>query len=145
MIKEIVTVKQVVNEKQVEYQTTINSSERAKNLGIQEIGFEAQEVVLVVAINSQNKVNAIYRAFKGSAFTTTINPSEIFRTVIMNNATKIMLYHNHPSLTSAEPSEADIQATELLLEGARILNIEFLDHIIVSGNEAFSFKENQLM
>ena len=98
VIKEIVTVKQVVNEKQVEYQTTINSSERAKNLGIQEIGFEAQEVVLVVAINSQNKVNAIYRAFKGSALTTTINPSEIFRTVIMNNATKIMLYHNHPSL-----------------------------------------------
>lgn len=141
-IREIISIQQVVNEKNVKYKTKISSSEVAKNLGIEEIGFEAQETVLVLALNSQSQINAMYRAFKGTVTSSIIHPREIFRTAMMNNASRVMIFHNHPSLDEIRPSEADIQSTNNLIKAGEILGIELLDHIIVSGNNAYSLKEN---
>lgn len=141
IVKEIVTVKQVVYEKEVEYRTQIVSSESAKQVGIREIGDEAQEVLLVVALNSNNEINAIHRAFKGTLDQSVAHPREIFRTAILNNARRIMIFHNHPS-ANLTPSPADLHITEILVKAGEILGIELLDHIIVSGENAYSLKEN---
>lgn len=73
------------------------SSSYAGNFGIKEIGDEASEVVLVVVLNMKNEINAIHRVFTGSLNTSVAHPREIFRTAIINNGAKIMLFHNHPS------------------------------------------------
>ena len=51
--------------------------------------------------------------------------------------------HNHPSGT-AKPSEADLQITKRIASAARILQIKFLDHVIV-GEGFFSFQEAGLL
>ncbi|QIK52409.1 DNA repair protein RadC [Jeotgalibaca porci] len=139
-ITEIVRVKQVVMERPVAYAEGITSTERAGRLGMNEIGDEAQEVVLILILNTKNQINAIHRVFTGSLNSSVAHPREIFRSAILNNGARIILYHNHPS-SDLEPSQADLYFTARIVEAGIILGIEVLDHIIVSDRHWFSFKD----
>ncbi|MCP8859492.1 MULTISPECIES: JAB domain-containing protein [Latilactobacillus] len=111
-VTEIVRVKQVISERPVAYETTITSSVLAKQLGIKEIGDEAQEVLLVVALSTKNQINAIHRVFTGSINQSVAHPREIFRSALLNNAARILIYHNHPS-GDVLPSEAGLRKSFL--------------------------------
>ncbi|MCI6905355.1 JAB domain-containing protein [Streptococcus alactolyticus] len=143
-ILEVVRVKQEVMERPVEYRTGMVSSSYAGNFGIKEIGDEASEVVLVVVLNMKNEINAIHRVFTGSLNTSVAHPREIFRTAIINNGAKIMLFHNHPS-GDTEPSEADFAFTRRVVDCGDMLGIEVIDHIIIADNEYLSLREQGLM
>ena len=131
-------------ERPVEYRTGMVSSSYAGNFGIKEIGDEASEVVLVVVLNMKNEINAIHRVFTGSLNTSVAHPREIFRTAIINNGAKIMLFHNHPS-GDTEPSEADFAFTRRVVDCGDMLGIEVIDHIIIADNEYLSLREQGLM
>ena len=143
-ILEVVRVKQEVMERPVEYRTGMVSSSYAGNFGIKEIGDEASEVVLVVVLNMKNEINAIHRVFTGSLNTSVAHPREIFRTAIINNGAKIMLFHNHPS-GDTEPSEADFAFTRRVVDCGDMLGIEVIDHIIIVDNEYLSLREQGVM
>jgi len=143
-ILEVVRVEQVVMERPTEYKTGMISSSYAGEFGIREIGNEASEVVLVAVLNMKNEINAIHRVFTGSLNTSVAHPREIFRTAIINNGAKIMLFHNHPS-GNTEPSEADIAFTRGIIDCGEMLGIEVIDHIIVTGNEYLSLREHTYM
>jgi DNA repair protein RadC len=143
-ILEVVRVKQEVMERPVEYRTGMVSSSYAGNFGIKEIGDEASDVVLVVVLNMKNEINAIHRVFTGSLNTSVAHPREIFRTAIINNGAKIMLFHNHPS-GDTEPSEADFAFTRRVVDCGDMLGIEVIDHIIIADNEYLSLREQGLM
>ena len=140
IVTEIVRIKQVVIERPIEYQGRISSTKLAAQIGMAEIGDEAQEVFLLVVLNTQNEINAIHRVFQESLNSSVAQPREIFRSAILNNGDKIMLYHNHPS-GNLEPSQADLYFTARIVEAGIILGIEVLDHIIVSDRHWFSFKD----
>ena len=140
VITEIVRVKQIVMERPIQYQDNIASTHEAGRFGVTEIGDEAQEVVLVVILDTKNKINAIHRVFTGSLNTSVAHPREIFRSALLNNGARILVYHNHPS-GNTEPSEADLIFTKRMEEAGNILGIDLLDHIIVSGNEWLSLRE----
>ena len=97
VITEIVRVKQIVMERPIQYQDNIASTHEAGRFGVTEIGDEAQEVVLVVILDTKNKINAIHRVFTGSLNTSVAHPREIFRSALLNNGARILVYHNHPS------------------------------------------------
>lgn len=143
-ITEIVRVKQVVMERPVAYAEGMTSTERAGRLGMNEIGDEAQEVVLILILNTKNQINAIHRVFTGSLNTSVAHPREIFRSAILNNGARIILYHNHPS-SDLTPSEADLNFTRRMMEAGDVLGIELLDHFIVSETKWLSFKEMGLL
>lgn len=65
---------------------------------------------------------------------------ELFRTAIMNNRARIVLYHNYPS-GNLEPSEANIAFTRRVIECGEMIGIEVTDHIIVNESEYFSLIE----
>ena len=71
-----------------------------------------------------------------------VSMQNVFKSAILSNAAKIMLFHNHPS-GSLEASREDLKVTRCLIEAGRIMNIPVLDHIIVAGGTAehFSFRE----
>ncbi len=73
-----------------------------------------------------------------------VHPREVFENAIKNNAAAIIIAHNHPS-GSIEPSEADISVTKRLVSAGKILDIEVLDHIIVSKDAYISMKELDLL
>jgi DNA repair protein RadC len=62
----------------------------------------------------------------------------------MHNAHSVILVHNHPS-GDPEPSEDDLVITKRLVEVGKILGIEVIDHIIVTKNSYFSFKDKNLL
>jgi len=143
-ILEVVRVKQEVMERPAEYKTGMISSAYAGKFGIREIGNEASEVVLVVVLNTQNEINAIHRVFTGTLNSSVAHPREIFRAAIINNGARVMLFHNHPS-GNTEPSDADFAFTRRVMDAGELLGIEVTDHIIVTGNDYLSLREQGLM
>ena len=59
-----------------------------------------------------------------------VHPREVFRSAIMDNASAIVILHNHPS-GDATPSTNDIRITKMLVEAGRVIGINVLDHVIV--------------
>ncbi|MCS7231954.1 MAG: DNA repair protein RadC [Elusimicrobiota bacterium] len=73
-----------------------------------------------------------------------VHPREVFEPAIKHLAAQIIIAHNHPS-GSLEPSEEDIQLTKRLIKAAEILGIELIDHIIISKEGYYSFKQNKII
>ena len=59
-----------------------------------------------------------------------VHPRVIFRCAITDNATAVVLVHNHPS-GDPTPSAEDIRITRQLIDAGKILDIKVLDHVIV--------------
>lgn len=72
------------------------------------------------------------------------HPREIFSWAITDRAHTLILIHNHPSW-NLYPSPADMRTTTRIQEVGKIVGIELLDHIIISKNWYYSFKENSLI
>jgi len=72
----------------------------------------------------------------GTATETLAHPRDIFREAVRKNATRLVIAHNHPSGIT-DPSPEDIQLTAQLLQGAQLLAMPILDHVIL-GNGSFS-------
>ena len=73
-----------------------------------------------------------------------VHPREVFEPAIRHLAAHIILAHNHPSGDST-PSDPDIRATKQLVQAGRLLDIEVLDHVIISSTGYTSFKTNKLL
>ena len=71
-----------------------------------------------------------------------VHHREIFRESIKQGATKLIVAHNHPS-GNLQPSEADIELTQQLLEGAEYLDIPILDHIIFGNGDHNSLRQGE--
>jgi DNA repair protein RadC len=67
-----------------------------------------------------------------------VHPREVFEGAIKNNASSIIIAHNHPS-GNLEPSPADIEITKKLIHAGKILDIRIIDHVIVSNSSFKSF------
>lgn len=70
-----------------------------------------------------------------------VDAKKIFKTAIDEGAVSIALAHNHPS-GSAKPSDEDIKLTDKLTKAGSLLDIQVIDHIIVTENTYYSFADN---
>ena len=104
-----------------------------------------RESLRVVLLDTRFRLIAIREISKGTLNESLAHPREIFKPAITHSAYAFVLVHNHPSGDSA-PSEADPRLTRRVAECARMLQMQFLDHIIVGSPSDgrpgyFSFKE----
>jgi DNA repair protein RadC len=95
-------------------------------------------------LNQSNKVLHHEIVSEGGITGTIADPRIIFKNALANNATSIVLSHNHPS-GNLKPSRQDELLTEKLKQAAQFLDIKVLDHIIVSEEGYFSFAEEGLL
>lgn len=96
-----------------------------------------------VAISTNNNLDIIgYTDVSiGTIDQTLANPREVFRTAIVQNATGIILAHNHPS-GRCDPSPEDLATTKRMVKAGEVLGIPVLDHIIVGERDnACSLRE----
>lgn len=105
---------------------------------------ELQEQFKVILLNRANRVLGIYEASTGGIGGTLADPKLIFSTALKACASAIILSHNHPS-GNLRPSEADKRITRKLIEGGKLLDIDILDHVIVTAEGYYSFKDEGLM
>jgi len=105
---------------------------------------KAKEHFKLIILGSRNKILAITNVSVGTLDASFAHPREIFKDAITHNAASVILVHNHPS-GDPEPSEDDLKITKKLVEAGKILGIEVLDHIIITKNSFFSFKDKGLL
>ncbi len=79
----------------------------------------------------------------GNVNTSVIRVSEIFKEAIRENATAIIIVHNHPS-GDPTPSPEDVHVTERIIEAGQLLDVEVLDHIVIGDQRYVSLKERGL-
>jgi len=97
----------------------------------------AQESFHVIMLNAKNRVVNRHMVSLGIADASLVHPREVFRQAIVDNATAIVLLHNHPS-GDPTPSAEDVRITRQLIEVGKVVDIKVLDHVIM-GQES----ENQ--
>ncbi len=107
------------------------------------IGELIHEEFWVLYLNSSNKVIAKSQISKGGITGTVVDKRIIFKTAFENNATAMILTHNHPS-GKLEPSEADIKITKELKLAGKQLDIPVLDHLIITENGYYSFADENI-
>lgn len=103
-----------------------------------------KENFIAISLSQSNDVKEIRTVAVGSVSGVQVHPREVFRHAILDNASAIILAHNHPS-GSVNPSIEDISVTKRLKDAGEIVGIEILDHIIVSKTEYYSFVENDCL
>jgi DNA repair protein RadC len=102
-----------------------------------------QEHMHVILLNTNIQVIGWTLASMGTVNCTIAAPCDLFRPVIVSGAASFVLVHNHPSGVMA-PSSADRKMTANVCKLASMMNLRFLDHLIVSDTvptDYFSFKE----
>jgi len=104
------------------------------------IGELPHEEFWVLYLNNSNKV--IYKAqlSKGGITGTVVDIRIIFKIAFEQNATGLILSHNHPS-GKLIASEADLKITKRIREAGQTLEIQVLDHIIITENGYLSFQD----
>jgi DNA repair protein RadC len=103
-----------------------------------------REVFGIMFLDAQNRLIAYEILFEGSLMQTSVYPREVVKRALALNAAALILSHNHPG-GSAAPSRADEQLTRSLKDALSLVDIKVLDHIVVAGQETFSFSERGLM
>jgi DNA repair protein RadC len=90
----------------------------------------AVEKFWVLCLNRRNRLLRRIEVTSGTASSTLVHPREVFREAIREGASAVVCAHNHPSGDPA-PSAADVQVTRQLREAAKIVDIDFIDHVII--------------
>lgn len=99
------------------------------------------EEMVMLALNRQNEVYGWYRVSSGGTTGTICDPKVIFSILLNAGASAFILAHNHPSNTLS-PSDQDKEVTQKLKKAGHLLDIDFLDHLILTDTSFYSMTEN---
>jgi DNA repair protein RadC len=102
------------------------------------------EKFYLLCLSSRGDVIGIHMMSQGNVNTSVIHPREIFQRAILNNATSIILAHNHPS-GDPDPSADDIEVTKLLMKASEVMGIQILDHLVVGDESYVSMADRGLL
>lgn len=118
----------------------IDSPAAAAAVLSQDLMWQNQERFAVLMLDVKNCLIGTQVITIGTATETLVHPREVFRESIRQGACKLIIAHNHPS-GNLEPSEADIELTKQLLQGAKYLDIPLLDHVILGNGNHQSIRQ----
>ncbi len=118
----------------------ITSSNDAFN--ILKVGMEdlRKEVFKILLLNRNHRVIRQVIISQGGIAGTVVDPKVVFKSALDQEASSIILCHNHPS-GNLKPSQADIDITKKLIKSGTMLDIKVLDHLIISEHGYYSFAD----
>lgn len=121
----------------------ISSPADAANLLSDMARLEVEEMRTLL-LDTKNRVLGRPRVYQGSVHTTVVRIGELFREAVRQNATGIILAHNHPS-GDPTPSPEDAAITREIVKAGALLDIDILDHLVIGAQGKFvSLKERGL-
>jgi len=98
----------------------------------------------IILLGQSSKVLNKELISKGGLSATVADPKVIFGVALQRHATGIILVHNHPS-NNLKPSHQDIELTKRLSSAGRLLEIQILDHLIITDSGYLSFADESLL
>ncbi len=144
-----------VSEINVTYRPKFKASERPKVSTSKEVynvlcnnwdfnKIELLEQFKILLLNRANRIIGIYEVSSGGMAGTVADPKLVFSIALKTCASSIILSHNHPS-GNLKPSQADISLTQKLKIAGTYLDIDVLEHIIITAEGYYSFADEGLM
>lgn len=108
------------------------------------LGNSKQERFFVVLLNTAMQRIMDFEVTRGTLDSSLVHPREVFNPAVRYLAKGMIVLHNHPS-GQCKASDADVKITRQLVESGKILGIDVYDHIIITSDNFYSFKENGLI
>lgn len=97
-----------------------------------------------VSLDNANRILNIELVSMGTVNQTLVKPMEVLSIPLQKRAVKLILVHNHPS-GELEPSDADKDRTDHLIQACLMMDVPVLDHMIITGQSYYSFKNSGLL
>lgn len=104
----------------------------------------AHEEFWILYLNRSNKVISRIKLSQGGISGTVTDVRIVMKNAVEQLASGIILCHNHPS-GNLNPSEADTKITQKIKEAGSLMDIQLLDHLIISEKDYYSFADNGLL
>ncbi len=125
--------------------TVFNSPQITKDYLRLKLGQLEHEVFGVIMLDTRHRFIKDEVLFRGTIDGAGIFPREVVKTCLLSGpVSAVLIYHNHPS-GLVSPSDADKRITERLKESLGIVDVQVLDHLIISYSGSFSFAEEGLI
>lgn len=131
-------------ETEVEQQLSISGPDDIFSFVRLHLGRRPEECLYVFYLNEARRIIHHTEVAAGTVDRAPFYPREILKPALVNNATAIILAHNHPE-GQPVPSEKDLEMTRKLEGIAAPLGINLLDHMIVTRLQAYSIKTGKLL
>ncbi|MDD4545056.1 MAG: DNA repair protein RadC, partial [Bacteroidales bacterium] len=125
----------------IEEKPIISDAKSAYQALLPEMADLEYETFWVLLLSNSQRLVKKHCISEGGWVETSIDLKKLFKLVLENNCTKIIIAHNHPS-GLITPSNSDKIITERISQASKILSIQTLDHIIVTNQAYYSFAEN---
>jgi len=125
------------NDEPIKFKNTIDMYNYIKN----DFLYELQEKFIILLFDKQFKLIKKCEVFKGTIDAVNVYPREIFKEALKENASFIVLAHNHPG-GEVMPSIQDDETTKILVKNGQLIGIKVVDHLIVTQNSYCSYYEN---
>ncbi len=94
----------------------------------------------IITLNRGNMIKRMHKISEGSVAGTVADPKKIFKVAMEDNASAIILCHNHPS-GNTSPSKKDHEITTKCKNAGMFLDLPVIDHIIIAQDNYFSFAD----
>ncbi len=125
------------------FRTVIKTPKDVAELLMEELRYEKREIIKVIVLNEKSIIQKIVNIGYGNISSANMNTNKIFEETIKIGMRKFILVHNHPSGDST-PSKADLKITKEIEQGAKLLELQMLDHIIIGDGEFHSIFTQKL-
>lgn len=124
----------------------INSPQNAVKIfnEVFEMDSRAEEILALMTLDTKNKVTGMFIVSQGSINESVVHPREVYKRALLQNASQIIIAHNHPS-GEPNPSKEDINITKRLGEAGKLIGIDMLDHIIIGDGKYISLKDKGII
>ena len=101
---------------------------------------ELLEEVKILLLNKANEILGVYHLSKGGVSGAFVDVKLVLSIALKGNASSLILAHNHPS-GNLKPSQNDIALTKKVKDGAKLLDLVLLDHLIITTDSYYSFSD----
>ncbi len=109
---------------------------------IRRLHTESREVFGFIALDSRHRYVALHELTLGTRNQAPVDAAELFRLAVLDRASGLLLFHNHPS-GDLEPSSDDLDLTRRLVRGGQVVGVSVLDHLIVAGGRWLSLRSSR--
>ncbi len=124
----------------VESRYQIRSAEDVVEVVGSKMRYLDHEEIRVLVLNTRNDIVANLSLYRGTVNSSVLRVAEVFHPAVTRKCPSIVLCHNHPS-GDPTPSPEDMLVTQQCVEAGKVLDIEFLDHVVIGNPYWVSLKE----
>lgn len=129
---------------QVQQNPLFSSPDATRQYLLSKLRDHQHEEFHILYLDTQYQLLHDEMLFRGTIASAAVYPREVVKGALSANAAAVILVHNHPS-GIAEPSQADLQITQKLIQALSLVDIQVLDHQIVGNNRVVSMAERGLI